>query len=201
MHHRRRRSARVRGTGPGRGAAEPLGLGFRGEESQDVCFLAGGLPSFLTGHGLVRAHGPIVSAAGETIGQHTGCWQFTVGQRRGLGLPDATPWYVTAIDGVANRVIVGKATDLLQQDCTVQALQWAAAPPPLPWRTLVQLRSRHAPAEAEVRVDHTGTVRIVFAVAQRAITPGQYAVFYEHDRVVGSAVISPPIAATAGDRP
>lgn len=181
--------------------AEPLGLGFRGEESQDVCFLAGGLPSFLTGHGLVRAHGPIVSAAGETIGQHTGCWQFTVGQRRGLGLPDATPWYVTAIDGVANRVIVGKATDLLQQDCTVQALQWAAAPPPLPWRTLVQLRSRHAPAEAEVRVDHTGTVRIVFAVAQRAITPGQYAVFYEHDRVVGSAVISPPIAATAGDRP
>lgn len=181
--------------------AEPLGLGFRGEESQDVCFLAGGLPSFLTGHGLVRAHGPIVSAAGETIGQHTGCWQFTVGQRRGLGLPDATPWYVTAIDGVANRVIVGKATDLLQQDCTVQALQWAAAPPSLPWRTLVQLRSRHAPAEAEVRVDHTGTVRIVFAVAQRAITPGQYAVFYEHDRVVGSAVISPPIAATAGDRP
>ena len=181
--------------------AEPLGLGFRGEESQDVCFLAGGLPSFLTGHGLVRAHGPIVSAAGETIGQHTGCWQFTVGQRRGLGLPDATPWYVTAIDGVANRVIVGKATDLLQQDCTVQALQWAAAPPPLPWRTLVQLRSRHAPAEAEVRVDHTGTVRIVFAAAQRAITPGQYAVFYEHDRVVGSAVISPPIAATAGDRP
>ena len=181
--------------------AEPLGLGFRGEESQDVCFLAGGLPSFLTGHGLVRAHGPIVSAAGETIGQHTGCWQFTVGQRRGLGLPDATPWYVTAIDGVANRVIVGKAPDLLQQDCTVQALQWAAAPPPLPWRTLVQLRSRHAPAEAEVRVDHTGTVRIVFAVAQRAITPGQYAVFYEHDRVVGSAVISPPIAATAGDRP
>ena len=181
--------------------AEPLGLGFRGEESQDVCFLAGGLPSFLAGHGLVRAHGPIVTAAGETIGQHTGCWQFTVGQRRGLGLPDATPWYVTAIDGVANRVIVGKATDLLQQDCTVQALQWAAAPPPLPWRTLVQLRSRHAPAEAEVRVDHTGTVRIVFAVAQRAITPGQYAVFYEHDRVVGSAVISPPIAATAGDRP
>jgi tRNA-specific 2-thiouridylase len=108
---------------------------------------------------------------------------------------------VTAIDGAANRVIVGKATDLLQHDCTVQALQWAAAPPPLPWRTLVQLRSRHAPAEAEVRVDHTGTVRIVFAVAQRAITPGQYAVFYEHDRVVGSAVISPPIAATAGDRP
>jgi tRNA-specific 2-thiouridylase len=181
--------------------AEPLGLGFHGEESQDVCFLGGGLPSFLADHGLDRAPGPIVTADGEMIGQHTGCWQFTVGQRRGLGLPDATPWYVTAIDGAANRVIVGKAADLLQQDCTVQALRWAGAPPPLPWRTLVQLRSRHAPAEAEVRVDCIGTVRIVFSVAQRAITPGQYAVFYEHDRVVGSAVISRPTPISAGDCP
>ncbi|MDX9835566.1 MAG: tRNA 2-thiouridine(34) synthase MnmA [Desulfobulbus sp.] len=181
--------------------AETLGLRFRGEESQDVCFLTEGLPAFLAAHGLSRAIGPLVSTEGSTIGEHTGCSQFTVGQRRGLGLPDATPWYVTAIDGAANRVVVGKAADLLRQDCSVHALQWAGTPPPLPWRGLVQLRSRHTPATAEVRADHSGTARVVFAKPQRAITPGQFAVFYKGDGVIGSSVISRPVPATAGDRP
>ena len=181
--------------------AETLGLHFRGEESQDVCFLAAGLSAFLASHGLDRTAGPLVTADGSTIGQHTGCWQFTVGQRRGLGLPDATPWYVTAIDGAANRVVVGKAADLMRQECSVHAVHWTDAPPSLPWSGLVQLRSRHTPAAAEVIADPAGTVQIVFAAPQRAITPGQFTVFYEHDRVVGSAVISRPTPATAGDRP
>lgn len=181
--------------------AEFLGLHLRGEESQDVCFLADGLPAFLAAHGLDRAIGPIVTADGTIIGSHDGCWQFTVGQRRGLGLPDATPWYVTAIDGDANRVQVGKAADLLRQDCTIEALRWTAEPPALPWRGLVQLRSRHTPADAEVHADCPGSGRIVFATPQRAITPGQFAVFYEHDRVVGSAVISQPETATDGGQP
>ena len=116
-------------------------------------------------------------------------------------MPDATPWYVTAIDGAANRVVVGKAADLMRQECNVHAVHWTDAPPSLPWSGLVQLRSRHTPAAAEVIADPAGTVRIVFAAPQRAITPGQFTVFYEHDRVVGSAVISRPTPANAGDRP
>ena len=174
--------------------AADLGLRFTGRESQDVCFLASGLPVFLAGQGIDKQAGPVVTRDGRQLGQHRGVWQYTIGQRRGLRLPDATPWYVVGLDGVGNRVVVGKRDELFADRCTVHSSRWTHGPPALPWRGLVQLRSRHQPASAELTVVAADTWQLVFASPQRAVTPGQFAVFYEDDLVVGSAVI----AATTG---
>ena len=170
--------------------AAALGFQFGGEESQDVCFLDHGLPAFLAGQGLGDAVGPVLTRDGRQIGEHQGVWHYTIGQRRGLGLPDATPWYVVELDGAGNRLIVGKNQDLLRVDCTLQSLAWTQTPPTLPWRGLVQLRSRHTPATAELTRTGPEQWRLVFDAPQRAVTPGQFAVFYADDRVLGSAVIA-----------
>ena len=170
--------------------AAALGFQFGGEESQDVCFLDHGLPAFLAGQGLGDAVGPVLTRDGRKIGEHQGVWHYTIGQRRGLGLPDATPWYVVELDGRGNRLIVGKNQDLLRGGCILQSLVWTQRPPDLPWRGEVQLRSRHTPAAAELTRTGPDQWRLVFDVPQRAVTPGQFAVFYQDDRVLGSAVIA-----------
>ena len=157
--------------------------------SQDVCFLEQELPTFLAEHGLGEQAGPVVTGDGRIIGEHRGVWRYTIGQRRGLGLPDATPWYVVGLDGAENRVVVGKQEVLWQDRCQLHELRWTNAAPQLPWRGLVQLRSRHQPALAELSGQDRGTWQLVFDQPQRAITPGQFAVFYHEERVLGSAVI------------
>ena len=166
-----------------------MGLPFDDQESQDVCFLTHGLSVFLADHGIDEQVGPVVTMDGRQIGEHRGIWHYTIGQRRGLGLPDATPWYVVRLDGPGNRVVVGKQENLFACRCTLYSLHWTYEPPSLPWRGLVQLRSRHAPALAELTTSGFGTWRLDFAHPQRAITPGQFAVLYEDERVLGSAVI------------
>jgi len=173
--------------------AVALGFRFDGQESQDVCFLAAGLPAFLAGQGIGEQAGAVVTRDGRQIGEHRGVWRYTIGQRRGLGLPDATPWYVVALDGVNNRVIVGKRDELLTDRCVVHSLRWMHEPPVLPWRGLVQLRSRHSPAWAELTPTDDGIWQLVFTHPQRAVTPGQFAVFYEDELVLGSAVIAAAI--------
>lgn len=170
--------------------AVKLGFQFSGEESQDVCFLGAGLPAFLTNHGLGERRGPVVDTAGRVLGEHLGVWRYTIGQRRGLGLPDATPWYVTALDGPGNRVIVGKQEELWRQTCRLHDLRWVQKPLPLPWEGLVQLRSRHTAARARLNEAAPGTWELRFTEAQRAITPGQFAVLYEDERVIGSGIIA-----------
>ena len=172
--------------------AARLGLtGFDGQESQDVCFLDRDLPSFLRQQGLRESEGEIVSRDGRVLGRHRGIWRYTVGQRRGLGLPDATPWYVLGLDGARNRVIVGKNSDLFSATVLVRDLRWLA-PPALPWQGLVQLRSRHRAAPARLVRAGDGRWLIRFNDPQRAITPGQFAVLYQGDRLVASAVIIGP---------
>lgn len=170
--------------------AESMGLHFAGEESQDICFLSSSLPSFFLQHEVRPKEGLVTTADGTVLGTHPGCWNYTVGQRRGLGLPDATPWYVVALDGPNNQVIAGKRDDLLRHTCTLHSLQWMHDAPELPWRGLVQLRSRHTPAQAVLNRDQQGSLRLQFDMPQRAITPGQFAVFYQDDLVIGSAIIA-----------
>ncbi|HFQ90787.1 MAG TPA: tRNA 2-thiouridine(34) synthase MnmA [Desulfobulbus sp.] len=172
--------------------AARLGLtGFDGQESQDVCFLDQGLSAFLRRQGMTDSEGEIVSSDGRVLGRHRGIWHYTVGQRRGLGLPDATPWYVIGLDGRRNRVIVGKNDELFSATVMVRDLHWLA-PAALPWQGLVQLRSRHRAAPARLEQAGTGGWRIRFDTPQRAITPGQFAVLYQDDRLVASAVITGP---------
>ncbi|MCF6291139.1 MAG: tRNA 2-thiouridine(34) synthase MnmA [Desulfobacterales bacterium] len=171
--------------------AAELGLaGVHGRESQDVCFLKGkDLAGFLN----TGAHPPagmILDRSGQELGRHQGIHAYTVGQRRGLGLPDATPYYVLAIDPARNAVIVGKEEDLWQKELTVTTVNWLVPEPPvLPREYLVRIRYRHQPDPAVLFPGPDGQLTIRFKEPQRAVTPGQFAVFYDDDRVIGSSEI------------
>jgi len=172
--------------------AARLGLaGRHGSESQDVCFMQGTtLREFLGRHGPSPQPGDIVTAAGEVKGRHRGISHYTVGQRRGLGVPDATPYYVTALDPERNRVVIGKEEDLWRDEMFVAGCVWQGEEPPaLPARMRVQIRYRHRPAWAEVSEAPEGRLRVVFEEKQRAVTPGQFAAFYDGTMVLGGAEI------------
>jgi len=162
---------------------------IHGPESQDVCFLAGEtIPSFFTAHGLRERPGDIVTAGGRVIGRHRGLWRYTIGQRRGLNLPDATPWYVRELDAENNRVMVCKGEELLTRRVMISDVRWHGEEPPLPWHGLVQIRGRHTPSPARVG-QIGGKWYIDFDQSQRAVTPGQFAVFYRQDVLVGSGIM------------
>lgn len=170
--------------------AEVMGFSFGKEESQDVCFLSEQrLADFLSSRGIRDSPGEIITLDGTVLGAHQGIWKYTVGQRRGLGIPDATPWYVTGLDAAANRVIIGKNENLFQHTVLLKGVIWSI-PKPREWQGKVQLRSRHRAAEAQVHrfTDHLW--QVTFKEPQRAVSPGQYAVFYDLDRVVGSGIIN-----------
>lgn len=165
---------------------------FRGKESQDVCFLkdtsvAEFLDSRLTEP--VPA-GPIVTADGRRIGTHKGLHRYTIGQRRGLGLPDHSPWYVRQLDGAANRLIVGKKEDLFSTGLHARDLHWLVQDiPRVGDRFDAKIRSTHRGTPCTVTAIDEHAVTIEFDEAQRAVTPGQFVVWYQQDRVIGSAEI------------
>ena len=171
-------------------AAEMQLAGVHGQESQDICFLAGRtVAGFFADQGIAEQPGDIVTTAGESIGTHRGLWHYTVGQRRGLNLPDATPWYVRELDARHNRIIVCKEQDLITSKVRVTDVRWSEGSPPLPWQGQVQIRGRHRPGPATVDLTD-GEWTVTFQEHQRAVTPGQFAVFYQDDTVQGSAIIA-----------
>lgn len=136
--------------------------------------------------------GDLVGPAGAVVGRHRGLPFYTIGQRRGLGLGGTVePWYVTGLDPATNRVFVGPGAGLFHPVMRVTDLNWIAraAAPEKPLRAQVKIRQRHAAAPAELTAEGEGVVRVVFDDAQRAITPGQIAVFYDGDDVVGAGTI------------
>jgi tRNA-specific 2-thiouridylase len=177
--------------------AEKIGLkGLHGKESQDVCFLQGrDLGTFLVQrHDRQPQPGEIVTLDNRIIGQHRGLVNFTIGQRRGLGIPDVTPYYVVGLDVRNNTVIVGKKGDLLRDDLVVRNMNWiSGVQPDLPLQLLVKIRYRHRAAQAIVdTADTEGSddmLRLNFSEPQGAVTPGQFAVFYQGDEVIGSGEI------------
>lgn len=168
-------------------------LDFRGKESQDVCFLKGtSVAEYLDAElGSGMEPGPIVTLEGEQIGTHLGLHRYTVGQRRGLGLPDHSPWYVCGLDAATNRLIIGKNEELQATVVKGLAPNWLVSSPPAAGdRFKVKIRSTHRGAAAIVRkIDHV-CLELEFDQPQRAISPGQYAVLYDNGRVIGSAEIS-----------
>ena len=124
------------------------------------------------------------------MGSHAGIHRFTVGQRKGLGLSSTEPLYVVAIDAGERAVVVGPASALERRTCVVEQVNWIAGTPPASARRLdVQIRSRHVAAAALVQSVENQRASVTFDIPQRAITPGQAAVFYDGDEVVGGGWI------------
>ncbi|MFZ3245694.1 MAG: tRNA 2-thiouridine(34) synthase MnmA [Candidatus Acidiferrales bacterium] len=166
-------------------------------ESQEICFVPTGnyvrfIGSYLReqGEGLPAESGEIVTTDGTLIGRHEGLHRYTVGQRRGLGFATGRPVYVVALDRAANRVIVGENDELFTPVCEVRDVNWISiACPAEPVRAQVKVRHRHEAAAATVEPLGATTARIRFDEPQRAITPGQGAVFYSGELVLGGGWI------------
>ena len=168
-------------------------------ESQEICFVPSGdysrfISAYLAEQGSAPpdAGGAIVTTEGEVVGAHAGVHNFTVGQRRGLGLATGQPKYVVRIEPDSRRLVVGENHELLRDACEAAEVNWIAIERlDAPMRAEVKIRHRHDPAPAwlEPSAAATSDVCVRFDEPQRAITPGQAAVFYDGDRVLGGGWI------------
>jgi tRNA-uridine 2-sulfurtransferase len=166
-------------------------------ESMELCFVPNGnYVQFIHAYALERGiplgekDGEIVAEDGEVVGRHTGVHNFTIGQRKGLGFASGKPMYVLAIDREKNRVVVGDDEALKTISFEVEGVNWVSIEEPAaPARAMVKIRHKHEPAPAKVEALDGGRARVTFDVPQRAITPGQGAVFYEGDRVLAGGWI------------
>jgi tRNA-specific 2-thiouridylase len=161
------------------------------EESQEICFLKGDYRTFLEERDTYENRpGDIVDREGTVLGRHGGLHGYTIGQRRGLGIPDATPYYVISLDTEKNRLCVGKEEHLFSQQLRADGLHWISSPDEAVRRTCtVRLRHGHRGCRARLEILDDGTVRVLFNAPQRAVTPGQFAVFYQEDFVLGGGRI------------
>jgi tRNA-uridine 2-sulfurtransferase len=168
-------------------------------DSQEICFVPNGdyaafLDAYLKYTGVEESpgtRGAIVSTDGRTLGEHAGVHHFTVGQRRGLGIAAREPLYVIATDPATQRVIVGGNDDLLRSRLFVKDVNWISiAGVSHPVKAQVKIRNKHVAAHATLH--HAGEpsrIEVVFDQPQRAVTPGQGAVFYDRDLVLGGGWI------------
>jgi tRNA-specific 2-thiouridylase len=167
-------------------------------ESFEICFVpncdyAAFMDAYLRQKGTPAEHtrGEIVTADGRTLGEHGGVHHFTVGQRKGLGIATGEPLYVIATDPRSQRVTVGRNDELLRSSLTARAVNWVAiAGLQAPMRAAVKIRNKHAAAPATIYpTDEAARVEVRFDEPQRAVTPGQAAVFYDADLVLGGGWI------------
>ncbi|MCU1300888.1 MAG: tRNA (5-methylaminomethyl-2-thiouridylate)-methyltransferase [Candidatus Sulfotelmatobacter sp.] len=167
-------------------------------DSQEICFVPGGdykrfIDAYLAerGDALPDTAGELVTTDGEVIGEHGGVHNFTVGQRKGLGVATGSPLYVIQINGADKQVIVGADEHLYSRTLRARRVNLiATAELREPMRVTVKIRHRHEPAAAVLEKVGADEVLVTFDEPQRAITPGQAAVFYDDDVVFGGGWIS-----------
>jgi tRNA-specific 2-thiouridylase len=176
-------------------------------DSQEICFIpdrdyaafierhfdladTGSLPVIRPGDGT----GPVLFRDGTCLGAHQGLFRYTVGQRRGLGIAHSKPLYVISLDPSRNAVIVGYREDAYSRGLTAERVNWIMKEPPrLPLSASVRIRSNHRAAAARIEaVDpgEAGCVHVRFSEPQLAVTPGQAAVFYQGERILGGGWIA-----------
>ena len=178
-------------------AEAELGLATK-PDSQEICFIPGGdygtfLRAYLEEQGqpMPETSGELVTAGGDRLGRHEGIHGFTVGQRKGLGLSSPAPLYVLRIDAESRAVTVGEDAALYGRELVVERMNWITiAGLTSELRVQAKIRHRHEPAAATLLPEGGGRVRAVFDEPQRAVTPGQSAVFYQGDEVVGGGWIA-----------
>ena len=149
--------------------------------------------------------GEIVHEDGRVLGEHRGLAFYTIGQRRGMGIAHPTPLYVKTIDTANNRIVVGDNEAMFKNEVTVCDINWVGMVPPdentygqlvddrveggSAFDALVKIRYRHEPAPAKIIPLTDNRAKIIFTTKQRAITPGQSAVFYDNDVLLGGGII------------
>jgi tRNA-specific 2-thiouridylase len=174
--------------------AEELDLPvYKRPDSQDLCFLAGeDYRSFIQRNAAeMLVPGEIVRHDGEMLGQHNGLANYTIGQRKGLGVQSSVPLYVLGKDAATNTLIVGEADELGTDELIAKDVNWPSGRvPDEPFRAEVKIRYTAREAWAQVTPLEGGTqVRVQFDAPLRDVTPGQAAVFYDGDLVLGGGVI------------
>lgn len=162
------------------------------QESQEICFVPGNdygafLRERVGGEG--AEPGPIVTTDGATVGTHRGLIHYTVGQRRGLGVATGKPLYVVRLERESNALVVGENTDLERSAFDVGRVTWLGASRSDAFQAAVKIRSRHREAPAKITPLGPSSCRVKFDQPQRAVTPGQAAVFYDGDVVLGGGWI------------
>jgi tRNA-uridine 2-sulfurtransferase len=182
-----------------RDLAREMGLAVAAKpESYEICFVPNGdyaafIDAWFREKGMAAADagGEIVSSEGRRLGSHSGVHRFTVGQRRGLGIAAGEPLYVIATDPGSQRVTVGRHDELLRARFTAAQVNWVSvAPVARNVRAQVKIRHRHEPAPATLHpTSDPARIDVVFDEPQRAVTPGQAAVFYQEDLVLGGGWI------------
>jgi tRNA-specific 2-thiouridylase len=177
--------------------ARRLGLATADKpESQEICFVPGGDYARVVEEirpGAAPGAGEIVDGAGRVLGRHGGIHRFTVGQRRGLGLAGAERLYVRSLDAAANRVVVGSEGELAVRGARLEGVRWIGAAPEGAVEAAVRIRYRHPGAPARIEAGADGGARVRFAEPVGALAPGQAAVFYAGERVLGGGWIAGPL--------
>jgi tRNA-specific 2-thiouridylase len=179
-----------------RAKARELGLKTADKaESMETCFVpARDVRGFVAARpeadgAAALTRGPIRSTDGRLLGEHAGLASYTVGQRKGLGVTAAAPTYVVRLEPETNTLVVGGEGETLSTGLIAGAVSWTRSAPEGPRRASVRVRHRHAPASASLEPRADGTVSVVFDAPQRSPAPGQAAVFYDGDEVLGGGTI------------
>lgn len=159
------------------------------KDSQGICFVGKVDVSDFLKHYIAPRKGEIVDAAGQVLGTHEGSVYYTIGQRSGLGLSGG-PYYVVNKDLAQNRIVVTKdERDLQRSNAFLQDVNWMCAQPVEPLEVLARIRYRQDPVAATLMPEKDNAFRLVFQEPQRAVTPGQFAVLYQQETLIGGGVI------------
>jgi len=174
--------------------AEQLGLRVHDKpDSQEICFVPDGDYRRLVRERRpeTEKRGDVRDSSGELLGEHGGVASYTVGQRRGLGIAAGKPIYVTKLDVLSNTVTVGPREELLSGGLIADQVNWLADPPMVGrWHAVeVKIRHMHVPVPGRMQILKGGSVRARFDKPQPAVTPGQAAVFYDGEFVLGGGWI------------
>lgn len=164
-------------------------------ESMELCFIPdGNYQDFIRQRrGAPGTPGDLVDSQGRVLGRHRGLEAYTVGQRRGLGVPAREPYYVTEIQPELNRVVLGHRAELLAPGLRASRMNWLIEPPTRELEAQAVIRYRHPGVPARIIPRDDGGVQVVFAAPQGAVTPGQGVVLYRDDRVLGGGWIEEKI--------
>ncbi|MBT3192912.1 MAG: tRNA 2-thiouridine(34) synthase MnmA [Verrucomicrobia bacterium] len=163
----------------------------KSRESQELCFVTEGTHGEWIDLRSLETQGPgdIVDVEGNILGQHRGVHHYTIGQRKGLGVAVGHPIFIIKIDAEHNRIVVGERELSMSRDVRLRDVQWSSKQPQCGMSLLCQVRYNHRAAPCQISEGEGSSLSATFDEPQFAITPGQLAVFYDEDRIVGSGWI------------